>query len=120
MSEAADAQFGVFLIHYMYTFEDEPFYERQFPEWKESLKAWDCLGSKGRPYQDFIEPFLEKHKIRYRNSYEAMLMEKTRDPKQKLWGFYDYHFSPAGHQVMAREVVNFLREGFFDRVETGL
>ena len=48
----------------------------------------------------------------------AMLEEKVKNPERKLWNFYDYHFSPAGHQVVAHEVVDFLKENFLKRTGT--
>jgi hypothetical protein len=52
--------------------------------------------------------FLRDSGIRVGNSYDGLLRAKRRDPKTKLWNFYDYHFSPAGHVVIAEEMFRFL------------
>jgi hypothetical protein len=111
MSEAAGARFGVFLVHYLYIFNGEPFYEAQYPELKAKLDAWGCRESRGRPYREFMSRFLDQHGIWYRESYAAMLAEKQARPAVKLWNYYDYHYSPAGHRAMAREILDFVGEG---------
>ncbi len=119
MTEARAARFGVFLIHYMYVFPSEPFYEPGYPGLRARVDALNCLKNQGRSYQDFIERFLESHGMRYQNPFKAMLAEKTRDPKQKLWNYHDHHFSPNGHRIMATEVLTFLRKAFLDAPGTG-
>ena len=108
MSERRNARFGVFLIQYMWTFRDEPFYEPRFPDLQETLGG--CVEHEGRAYQDFMEAFLDEHLITHWNPTEALRKEKTLNPRRKLWGYYDYHYSPAGHRVVAGEVVRFLHQ----------
>ena len=42
--------------------------------------------------------------------FSAFLAAKREAPKRKLWNFYDYHFSPRGHEVLAGELVSLLSE----------
>ena len=41
--------------------------------------------------------------------YDAVVAAKIAEPKAKLWGFHDYHFSPRGHQIVAAEMVELLK-----------
>lgn len=108
MVEASGARFGVFLIHYMWTFDNEPFYEPRFPTYKTEMK--ECYATHGRPYNEFIEDYLTKNGMTFRNPHEALLRAKAEQPKRKLWNFVDYHYSPAGHQVNANELEVLLKE----------
>ena len=104
MVEASGARFGVFLIHYMWTFDNEPFYEPRFPTYKHEMK--ECYASHGRPYNEFIEDYLHQSGMTFQNPLEALLRAKAEKPKRKLWNFVDYHYSPAGHQVNAEEMLH--------------
>ena len=64
----------------------------------------NCYENNGAPFNDFIEAFLEQNQIHYRNTRDAMLAAKKQSPSRKLWNFYDYHFSPAGHEVVGQEL----------------
>ncbi len=109
MTEEHNAKFGVFLIHYMWVFDNEPFYEPQYPGLKTEMEKWKCNDINANLYNNFIEGFLKQNHIEFSNSYYALKKSKESDPKCKLWYFYDYHFSPAGHQVVAQEMLTFLK-----------
>jgi hypothetical protein len=104
MTEAAGARFAVLMIHYMYVFDDEPWQPGQFPGLEDDLRRLGCRDKKGAPYREFVQGFLSAKRILYRDTYDAFLRAKTENPKRKLWGFYDYHFTPAGHLVVADEL----------------
>ena len=104
MTEGAGARFAVLMIHYMYVFDDEPWYRGLFPELEADLRRLGCRDTKGAPYREFVQGFLSANRIRYRDSYDALLRAKAENPKRKLWGFYDYHYSQAGHRVIADEL----------------
>jgi lysophospholipase L1-like esterase len=108
MVEASGARFGVFLIHYMWTFDDEPYYEPRFPTFKTEMR--ECYASHGRPYNEFIESYLHEHGMTFHNPLEALLRAKAENPKRKLWNFFDYHYSPAGHQVNADEMLVLIKK----------
>ena len=107
MAEASGARFGVFLIHYMWTFDNEPFYEPRYPTYKDEMKA--CYASQGRPYNEFIENYLHQNGMTFQNPLEALRRAKAEKPKRKLWNFVDYHYSPAGHLVNAEEMHTLLK-----------
>jgi hypothetical protein len=104
MTEGAGARFAVLMIHYMYVFDDEPWQPGLFPGLEDDLQRLGCRDKKGAPYREFVQGFLSANRIRYRDTYDAFLRAKTESPKRKLWGFYDYHFTPAGHRVAADEL----------------
>jgi hypothetical protein len=110
MSEASGARFGVFLIQYMWTFPDEPFFEPANPMVRQTTEERGCLRTGGRSYREFMHQFLNDARISYRDPYDALLAAKRAAPQEKLWNFYDYHFTPAGHRVVADEVVKFLAD----------
>ena len=101
-SEAAGAKFAVLLIQYMWFFDDEPYSEMFAPPYKEVMK--DCYASHGHVYNEFAEAFLREAGIPFQNPYEALLSAKKENPTRKLWHFVDYHYSPAGHRVIAGEL----------------
>jgi lysophospholipase L1-like esterase len=108
MTEAAGARFAVLMIHYMYEFDDEPWYRELYPGLEADLRRLGCRDKKGGPYREFVGGFLSTNRIRYRDSYDALLRAKAENPKRKLWGLFDYHFSPAGHRVIADELSELL------------
>ena len=108
MARSAGASFGVVVIHYSYSFQSEPFYEPRFPWMRQELARERCYEANGRPYADFIDGFLERNGIPYRDTYSAFLAAKQVAPSRKLWNFYDYHFSPRGHELLGAEVASFL------------
>jgi lysophospholipase L1-like esterase len=110
MSREAGARFGVFLIHYLWSFDDEPFYYEHFPGFRASLAEWGCDRHDLAPYNHFIETYLHEVGVASYNSYDRLLREKQEHPEQKLWGYVDYHFAPKGHQVIGEELVAFLEE----------
>jgi hypothetical protein len=106
MSEAAGAKFAVHLIQYKGVFVDEPVYE---PRYGMRKYLEGCYSSAGRPYNEFIEAFLKDKGIAFRNPYDAFLKAKAENPKRQLWLFWDYHYSPAGHQVAADDLYELVR-----------
>ncbi len=114
MAEASGARFGVFLIPYMWTFPDEPFFEPRYPSLKQTMEEWGCLQRRGRPYREFMHQFLDAERICYRDPYDALLAAKTAAPHEKLWNYYDYHFAPSGHRLVAAEVLTLLQGCFGD------
>jgi hypothetical protein len=110
MARSAGAGFGVVVIHYAYSFPNEPFYEPRFPWMKQLLAEERCYEANARPYVEFLDGFLERNGIPYRDTYGAFVAAKQQAPSRKLWNFYDYHFSPRGHQVLGAELAEFLSE----------
>jgi hypothetical protein len=110
MAGSAGAAFGVVVIHYSFSFENEPFYEPRYPGVKARLASNGCYEANARPYVQLIDGFLKTHGIRHRDTYSAFLAAKREAPTRKLWNFYDYHFSPNGHRVLASELADFLAE----------
>ena len=104
MTEASGAQFAILMIHYMYVFDDEPWYRDRYPGLEDELSRLGCRSDKGASYREFVHEFLSTNRIRYRDSYDALLSAKAENPRRKLWLFYDYHYSPAGHRVIADEL----------------
>jgi hypothetical protein len=104
MTEAAGARFVVLMIHYNFIFDDEPWHRSVFPGLEEELRRMGCRDTKGSTYRRLVAGFLEENRIPFRDSYDGLLRAKREAPKRKLWGFYDYHFSPAGHRVIAEEL----------------
>lgn len=114
MSEAGGAEFGTFFVNYMYLFDDEPIYKAEERQGAvmESLRAWNCKETKGAPYREFMYAFLSERGIPYDDPYIRLLREKRDDPRRKLWNYYDYHFSPAGHTIIAEELTDFIERSF--------
>lgn len=110
-SEAHHAAFGVFLIHYMWAFPNEPYYLPKYPTLKQEMSPYNPIQNVVY-YNHFIDDFLGENRIAYVNPYETMLSAKASHPMQKLWCFYDYHFSPAGHQLVANQMLAFLLSNF--------
>jgi len=104
MTEASGARFAVLMIHYSFIFDDEPWYRLVFPDLESELRRMGCRDTKGSEYRRFVSGFLEENRFVFRDSYDGLLRAKVEAPKRKLWGFYDYHFSPAGHLVTADEL----------------
>jgi len=109
MTEARGARFGVFMIQYMWVFDDEPFDEAEYPGLKEKLDKSGCLTGHGRGYNTFTQGFLRGAGIPFRDPYDALARAKAESPKRKLWHYADYHFSPAGHRVVADELGGFVK-----------
>jgi lysophospholipase L1-like esterase len=117
MANSAGAQFGVLVIHYLYSFANEPFYAKRFPSMIADLVKDHCYEANARPYVEFVDRFLERNRISYRDTHGAFLAAKREAPTRKLWNFFDYHFSPAGHEIVAGELAKLVLE-MHDKVET--
>ncbi len=109
MAEAAGARFGVLVIHYSYSFANEPFYEPRFPGIQTTLTEARCAEVNARPYVALIDGFLERRGIPYRDTHAAFSAAKRETPSRKLWNFFDYHFSPAGHAIAGAELAALLQ-----------
>jgi hypothetical protein len=110
MVEAAGAKFGVAMVQYLYFFSNEAYYKPFSPGLAALLDKYDCYRSKGVPYQEFVEGFLKRNNIAFRNPYWEMAKAEEQQPKRKLWNFYDYHYSPPGHLLMADALTELVRE----------
>ena len=110
MTEAKGARFGVFLIHYMWSFADEPYDESYWPNTSKDLDIDRCVKTGVQGYNAFVEGWLRDAGMAFENPYAAILRAKAENPKRKLWNYVDYHFSPAGHRVMADEMSAFVSE----------
>jgi hypothetical protein len=110
MTESKGARFGVFLIQYMWVFDAEPWYVPYFPTLQAQLDESKCTETRGRLYNTFIEGWLRGAGMAFRNPYDALIRAKAENPKRKLWNYVDYHFSPAGHRLIAGELGAFLKE----------
>ena len=117
MARSAGARFGVLVTHYLWSFEDEPFYEKRFPGLQKELSEAHCREANARPYVEYIDGFLERHRIPHRDTHAAFLAAKREVPTRKLWNFFDYHFSPAGHEVTGGELAKLVLE-MHGKVET--
>ena len=106
MAEGAGARFAVVLTNYMWVFPDEPSAAPAL----DSSDQRQCTATHGDAYRAFIHTYLSDRGILFDDPYETLATAKTRTPAEKLWNFYDYHFSPAGHAVMATELLRFLRQ----------
>jgi len=109
MAESRKSKFGVLMIHYEWGFPDEPYYEARFPNLKTEFAQYGCPQNGPDPYMRFIEGFLREYAIPFRNPYGVLLEAKHAMPSRKLWNYYDYHFSPAGHQIMGHELAELVR-----------
>jgi len=109
MAESRQAKFGVLMIHYEWVFPYEPYHDAQFPNLKAELAQYGCPQNGPVHYNRFITGFLRENTITFRNSYGALLEAKHTMPSRKLWNYYDYHFSPSGHQVMGHELAEIVR-----------
>lgn len=105
MSAEVDADFAVMGIDYQYYFPNEPYYEKRYPGQKEQLERFGCAESRGEKYQAFLVNYMESNSIPFASTYQRFSEAKARNPKRKLWQFYDYHFSPAGHELAAAELL---------------
>jgi len=110
MAASAGARFGVLVIHYSYSFEDEPYYEPRFPGLRAKLAKAGCAEANALPYVALVDGFLERQSVPYRDTHAAFLAAKRETPSRKLWNYYDYHFSPAGHEIAGAELAALLRE----------
>lgn len=110
MVEAAGAKLGIAMVQYLYFFENETYYKPFSPTLPALLEKYGCYKTKGLPYQSFIEGFLTKNGFAFKNPYEAMAESEQREPKKKLWHYVDYHYSPAGHVLMANAMTELVRE----------
>jgi hypothetical protein len=110
MVEAAGVKFGVAMVQYPYFWESEVYYKPFAPTWAAKIEKYGCYRTKGIPYQEFTEAFLRRNGIVFTNPYWAMDKAKTVQPKRKLFNFYDYHYAPAGHALMADALVDVVRE----------
>ena len=108
ISAGADADFAVMGIHYQYYFPNEPYYEKRFPGQKAMLEKFGCAESRGEKYEAFLWEYMEANAIPFASIYQRFSTAKARDPKRKLWQFYDYHFSAAGHVLAAEELVDLI------------
>lgn len=108
--EASGAELGVVMVQYLYFFENEAFYKPKAPGLPALLEKYGCYRTRGIPYQEFVESFLRREGIPYRNPYEAFAKSEREHPKRKLWNFFDYHYSPAGHEIMADALTDLARE----------
>jgi hypothetical protein len=107
--ERSGAKFAVLMTQYSYFFENESFYEPAFPGLKDQLISFGCWADKGKPYQDYVEGFLREHGITYRNPYPVLAEQERLNPTHKLWNYRDYHYSEAGHRIIANEFLELLR-----------
>jgi hypothetical protein len=107
--ERTGAKFAVMMVQYSYFFENEAYYEPAFAGLKERLVKYGCWTSQGRPYQEFVEAFLNEKGIRFQNPYAVLAKEEADHPTHKLWNYRDYHYSEAGHQIVAAQLLELLR-----------
>ena len=109
MTRESGAEFVVYMIHYLWLFDDEPFYRHAGDAaWHAEAKRYGCDQHDLEPYNRFVEGYLEENQIPFHNSYDRFKREKRARPKVKLWSFDDYHFSEAGHKVVADELLSVL------------
>ena len=108
LSEEGGAAFRVYLIHYMGVFPDEPAYEKQLVSLNSQMSEAGCAENV-RSYNEFTESFLTESGIQFTNAYEHFLQAKIANPKVKLFGYYDYHFTPAGHRLVAEQLAQSLQ-----------
>jgi lysophospholipase L1-like esterase len=102
------AALGVFMIHYLWAF-GEPYYEERYPEsFREAMKQAKCSEEGVARYNAFVEGQLADYGLPFHNTFERFRREKRERPARKLWNYYDYHFSPAGNQVIADEMLGFV------------
>lgn len=109
MVEEAGAKLGVSMVQYLYFFENEKYYKPFAPSLDVLLEKYGCYRSKGLPYQGFIEDFLRASDIEFDNPYTAFVESEQRAPQHKLWNYFDYHYSPAGHRIMADSLLRVIR-----------
>lgn len=110
LSESTGAKFGVLVGQYSYIFPKEPHYWKRYSSPMPDLEYFGCHRDGKAPFNSLIDTFLKDHQIAFRNSLKSFWNEKQIHPKQKLFNFYDYHFSPAGHKLLAQELVELLKE----------
>jgi len=107
MAAEAGVPFGVVVIHYLYSFPNEPFYEPRYPSMRSDLARERCYETNAQPYSDLIDGFLARNAVPYQDTRDAFNEAKRQAPNRKLWNFYDYHFSPRGHEVLGAELAAF-------------
>lgn len=111
LAEAAGARFGVLVVHYSFSFGEEPFHPDRFPDGiRETLAERECYEARARPYSELVQAFLEREGVPYRDTLAAFEEAKAEEPARKLWHFYDHHFSPDGHRIAGRELHALVRE----------
>jgi hypothetical protein len=98
------------MVQYLYFFENETYYKPFSPRLPGQLEKYGCHKAKGLPYQAFTESFLKRNAIPFKNPYETFAQAEREQPKRKLWHFVDYHYSPAGHVIMADAMTSLIRE----------
>jgi hypothetical protein len=112
MTRESEAEFLVYMIHYLWLFDDEPFHHRlaggRDLAWEADLERYGCNAHDLTPYNTFVEGYLEESKITFHNSYKRFKREKEARPKVKLWSYDDYHFSAAGHRVVTDDLLTFI------------
>jgi lysophospholipase L1-like esterase len=105
VSERLGAGFAVVLVHYSWYFPDEPFYtERWSAEILQALQTHGCVASEGKAYEAFVRGFLRENEIEFASTYDRFMDAKKRNPRQKLWHYYDYHYNREGHVLVAEEL----------------
>ncbi|MDO8504540.1 MAG: SGNH/GDSL hydrolase family protein, partial [Candidatus Liptonbacteria bacterium] len=111
LAEASGAKFTVSLTNYMFPFRDtEATYTDGLKAQYKQLDATGCKAESGQTMRDFFASFFEKENIPYDDPYNALAEQKNAEPRVKLWNYYDYHYSPAGHKVIAQELFGFLKQ----------
>ena len=105
--EQAGAHFGVLVMHYNYVFP-EPYYHPRFPNLEEELRSYGCNRTGSTPFNPLVDKFLSSNKIEFQNSFDRFASFKKENSKTNLWGFWDYHFSPEGHKLLAMELETLL------------
>jgi hypothetical protein len=109
LSNEAGASFGTIVFFYRYIF-DEPYYEEIFPDLRKDVEAYGCRENRGMPYQQRIASFLSESEIPFRSTYEAFWAARRENSRRKLFNFHDYHFSPAGHEIVAAQLYELVDE----------
>ncbi|MBM4304222.1 MAG: hypothetical protein FJ112_07830 [Deltaproteobacteria bacterium] len=105
--ESKGLKFGVLVINYNFIFP-EPYYEKRFPGLEAELEKAGCKRNLNSPYNEFIDNFLNKNKITFKNTITSLKQAHLKNPKQNLWGFWDYHFSIYGNPVVAKDLLELI------------
>lgn len=105
VSEKMGAGFAVVLVHYPFYFPNEPFFRQRWSAaFLQALEDHDCAASQGKAFEDFVRGFLRESQIEFASTYDPFIEAKRRNPEQKLWYFYDYHYNEAGNELVAEEL----------------